>query len=570
MRIAVLRFRPSHLGLLVFAGLVGVASAQSQVRVIHGANAGDGLGRALHEAGDWDLDQLPDLAARSGYRRVSILSSASGAALSSVTELGASGFGDDISSGADLDGDGHPDLIVGAEDDLLSGSSSGSVRAYRGPTLTPLWTRVGTAATDSLGHSVDMVGDLTGDGRSEVIVGAPQGQSVSSPGPGYALVLRGHDGSTLYTLIGAAGGDAFGDEVAGVGDVNGDGKPDFAVGAPEHAPGGTNDGGRIYVYSGANGSLLFAVNGNTVNMNLGDAISGAGDVSGDGLADVIIGAPSYQSSTGWVGVYRYSGSPAALGVPVHVAIGSQLGGRLGYSVDGIGDTDGDTWRDFAAGAPTTEPIPGAYDDAGIVRVYDGASGLKKHDFWGENSNDWFGGCVVGLGASVDGDSHPDFACAAPYDDTPLNDAGSIRLDSGAVLPLGASVFAMSVYGQAPAKQQPLSLAAGPSFANKFYLLLGSASGTNPGTPAGPSTLPLNLDSYLLLTLSNPNSPPLLSSFKPLNSSGHGSAAVVMPQGATPSLIGLTLHHAYVVFHLIGPTIVYTSNAVPLALTGETP
>lgn len=497
------------------------------------------------------------------------MSSATGATLSSITELGASGFGDDISSGADLDGDGRPDLIVGAKDDVLSGTSSGSVRAYRGPSLTPLWTRVGTAATDDFGRSVDMVGDLTGDGKSEVIVGAPQGQSSSSPGKGYALVLRGHDGTTLFKLDGAVNGDEFGDEVAGVGDVNGDGKPDFAVGAPEHAPGGTNDGGRVYVYSGANAALLFAVNGSTVNMNLGDSISGAGDVSGDGLADVVLGAPSYQSTTGWVGVYRYSGSPGALGVSVHVALGNQQGGRLGYSVDGIGDTDGDGWTDFAAGAPDTEPIPGAYDSTGIVRVYGGQSGSLLHELWGENADDRFGTCLVGLGASVDPGPYSDFASSAPTDDTPLNDAGSIRVFSGAKLPLGGSVFAMSVYGQAPPKQQPLSLTAGPSFANKFYLVLGSASGTSPGTPAGSLTLPLNLDSYLLLTLTNPNAPPLLSSFKTLDGNGSGSAAVVMPQGATPTLIGLTLHHAYVVFDLIGPTIVYTSNAVPLLLTGET-
>ena len=95
----------------------------------------------------------------------------------------------------------------------------------------------------------------------------------------------------LYQKNGAAFNDFLGFSVASAGDVNGDGVPDFIIGAFGADPGGLSLAGSAYVYSGADGSLLYQKNGAAAGDNLGNSVAGAGDVDGDGKADFIIGVP---------------------------------------------------------------------------------------------------------------------------------------------------------------------------------------------------------------------------------------------------------------------------------------
>jgi len=113
--------------------------------------------------------------------------------------------------------------------------------------------------------------------------------------------------------------------------------------------------------------------------------------------------------------------------------------------------------------------------------------------------------------------------------------------------------------------QTLSLSTCVEQVNSFYLLLGTTSGTSPGLPVGPGLiLPLNLDSYALHTLSNPNKPPLSGSFSVLDASGRGTASFSLPPGLNlPS--GLSLHHAFVTLNS-GFAPVFVSNAAALTLT----
>ena len=91
----------------------------------------------------------------------------------------------------------------------------------------------------------------------------------------------------MYRKDGSSLNETFGFSLANAGDVNKDGKPDFVVGVPFSDPGGFSSAGSAFVYSGKDGSLLRRLDGLTSGDWLGYSVSGAGDVNGDGFADII-------------------------------------------------------------------------------------------------------------------------------------------------------------------------------------------------------------------------------------------------------------------------------------------
>src|SRR5262249_9819867 len=143
--------------------------------------------------------------------------------------------------------------------------------------------------TGFFGWSIAAYADVNGDGRADFLVGAPTLNGPSAV-PGHVRVCSGLDGSEIRRVTGATAAERFGAAVAAVGDVNGDGVPAFAVGAP----GGTGiSGGAIHVYSGLDGTELteFIRTGSTFRDNLGSSLAALGDVNGDGVPDFAVGAP---------------------------------------------------------------------------------------------------------------------------------------------------------------------------------------------------------------------------------------------------------------------------------------
>ena len=116
---------------------------------------------------------------------------------------------------------------------------------------------------------------IVGDGKADFIVGAPYADPGGRADAGSAYVFSGADGSLLYQKDGGAAGDNFGLSVSAAGDGNGDGKADFIVGANGADPGGRADAGSAYVYSGADGSLLYQKDGVATEDRFGLSVGGA-------------------------------------------------------------------------------------------------------------------------------------------------------------------------------------------------------------------------------------------------------------------------------------------------------
>lgn len=353
------------------------------------------------------------------------------------------GFGFSIASAGDVDGDGKADFIVGAPQSgtPYTSAGTGSVFVYSGATGILLHQKNGSVLFDNFGHSVAGAGDVNGDGKADFIVGAPFAAPAGVEQAGAVYLYSGGTGSLLFQKNGIDPFDWFGLTVAGVGDVNGDGRADFIVGAPLADPGGVVNAGSIFVYSGATGTLLYRKDGAAFLDNFGRSVAGAGDIDGDGRADFIVGAlladPGGVEAAG--SAFVYSGATGSL---LYQKDGADSVDLFGRSVAGAGDMDGDGRADFIVGAPDANP--GGVRDAGTAYVYSGATGDLLFQKNGTDSADLFGFSVAGAG-DVDGDGKADFIIGALLADPGgLTDAGSAYVFSGAT---GALLF--SVNGTAP-------------------------------------------------------------------------------------------------------------------------
>ena len=178
----------------------------------------------------------------------------------------------------DVDGDRLPDVVASAPTKAIGGAGSGRIYVYSSGTGALLWSADGQPG-DRLGIGVEGAGDTNHDGTPDVIA--------SAPGGGYAKVFSGRDRKVLLTVKAEERSDAFGRHASGVGDVNGDGSSDVFVGAPLNDAAG-DGAGRAYVYSGKDGQLLLTLTGERAGDNFGSAVAGHAD--GKTMA-LLVGAP---------------------------------------------------------------------------------------------------------------------------------------------------------------------------------------------------------------------------------------------------------------------------------------
>lgn len=361
-------------------------------------------------------------------------------------EMDQSGW--NVDAAGDTNGDGFDDLLIGSPGSEASGDLAGAAYLVRGRSLpvdglVPQLTTLAAAdfkfygdAFDQAGLYVAGVGDVNADGFDDILVGAP-GNTTFGVNTGVAYLFYGPVSGTLApgdedaVFIGEGANNFAGRTISEAGDINGDGFDDFLIGAPGDREGGLL-AGAVYLIKGSpaltgtfflSGSFDVKFFGASEHDSAGFDVAGAGDVNGDGLSDILIGAnqePQLGNNPGFA--YLMYGSPTLSGkINLSAAdvtfVGNAAGDMTGESVTLLGDVDADGFDEVVIGAPFEDTFG---PDAGVAWFVRGSNALSgtlnlaavATQLHGEGDGDQFGRSVERAG-DVDGNGVADVIIGAP-------------------------------------------------------------------------------------------------------------------------------------------------------------
>ncbi len=342
--------------------------------------------------------------------------------VTSPYEEGVGRFGYSVSDAGDVNGDGSPDLIVGApwEDPATAPVDAGRAYVFSGETGMMLLEleSPNQEIYGFFGTSVSGAGDVNADGYADLLVGSYEDPGSSPEQAGRVAVFSGENGALIYTVVSPFAGYEgwFGCSVSGAGDLNDDERDDFIVGAYGESPGMSPErSGRVYVFSGDDGTLLYSLISPTQQTEgwFGCSVSGSDDVDGDGIDDLIVGSleGSGTSPSNAGRAHVFSGATGALLYALS-SPDEEASGFFGWSVSGGGDVNGDGWSDFVIGAwlesPGASPMC-----SGRSYVFNGSDGSLLYTLASPNETEhgYFGFSVSGVD-DVNDDGHPDIIIGA--------------------------------------------------------------------------------------------------------------------------------------------------------------
>lgn len=338
-------------------------------------------------------------------------------------------FGASMAKIGDLDGDGYPELLIGApgEDDG-TGNSTGAVHLYRGhPTglLTPaVWTSTGTEDGELYGARVANAGDVNGDGTDDLLI-ASHGAVGAASGEGRVDLHIGaaNIGNVNWSVSGESSGLILGWQILGVGDANNDGYDDVAIsGCKDWDELSTY--GRVEVFAGSQTGLSTSP-ARTWSMNqqwtqFGMILSALGDMNGDGYDDIAVSEP--QNSSGPT-IWIFQGSSTGYASsPTFTVASSNTGSVLGSALANVGDINDDGIPEILVGSK------GSGNSGGDVTLY-----LGRNDSLGPVMMSWSGsqgqhhGSVLAIGGDMDRDGSHEFILATPESDSGGSLFGEVRI-----------------------------------------------------------------------------------------------------------------------------------------------
>nr|WP_295935053.1 FG-GAP-like repeat-containing protein [uncultured Dyadobacter sp.] len=356
-------------------------------------------------------------------------------------------FGCSISGAGDINGDGFGDIVIG---DYQYDSGRGAAFVYLGDAsgifAIPSTTLTGFSTYGSFGSSVASAGDENADGYADIVIGA--GNFLYDEGTSHAYIFHGSEGGfqeDVQDLVGPAKSSAFGSVVSPAGDVNGDGRTDILIGAFLE----DMESGAAYVYLGNTGTIS-SDPANTfiepvVNSFFTLRNSGAGDLNGDGFSDVAIGASEHASNDGIV--YIYYGSASGLPQSPSITLASPATySQFGSSVGSAGDVNGDGYGDLIVGAPGFNNFFGAafVYHGGPNGLITTPARILTDQYWMSYN---YGRAVAGAG-DVNGDGYADVMVGDPGADqvfvhmgspTGISQAVAVTLSRGGGGSFGGSV-----------------------------------------------------------------------------------------------------------------------------------
>jgi hypothetical protein len=375
------------------------------VKIIHefdGEAANDQFGWIARSIGDVDHDNVSDFVTSAPTKtidgaenagRIYVYSSRSGKLLWTADGKAGDQLGTGVEAAGDTNKDGVPDVIA-------SGPYNGVAYVYSGKDGRVLLSFKGEKPGDKFGQHVSTAGDVDHDGYADVIIGAPG----ANDGAGSAYVYSGKDGHLLLKLNGSAG-EGLGSTVAGWADK----KAMFlVVGAPGAGPKHT---GRTYVYDTLSQKPKFTIESDDTGAALGMMfVSVLGDVDGDNVPDIYASDWSNNAKGRSTGrVYVHSGKS---GARLLTLTGETAGEGFGTSASNAGDLDGDGRADLAVGA---WQYASAAPSGGRIYIYSGKDGRLLKTITDRVPGDTLGFDSVGIG-DVDGDGVPDLLITAAWSD----------------------------------------------------------------------------------------------------------------------------------------------------------